>query len=130
MEGLILINILKINIWDREFELEVEYDCFSNEEVTDDQKKTIDRFAKHPDWIEKSKDLVKDYCRKSLMEDEDNKKKDNIFSYIKPEYLYVLRDKANPKVALMCNYRYEPEHGLAIVYSFDGKAVVGTQDII
>ena len=59
-----------------------------------------------------------------------NIKKDNIFSYIKPDYLFVKRDDECPRVALMCKYRYEPENGLAIVYSSDGKAKVGIQDII
>ena len=31
---------------------------------------------------------------------------------------------------MMCKYKYDPEHGMAIVYSADGKVTVGIQDII
>ena len=30
----------------------------------------------------------------------------------------------------MCKYRYDPEHGLAVVFSHEGKVSVGIQDII
>ena len=60
----------------------------------------------------------------------ENQKKDNIFSYIKPEYLFVVRDEKKPRLALICKYRYDPEHGLAIVFTTDGKASVKTQDLL
>ena len=64
------------------------------------------------------------------MSDDENAKIDNIFSYIKPECLFVKRDKGNPKIAMMCKYRYDLEHGLAVVFSSDGEVTVGMQDII
>jgi len=33
-------------------------------------------------------------------------------------------------VAIMCKYKYDIEHGIAIVFFSDGKIEVGTQDII
>jgi hypothetical protein len=64
------------------------------------------------------------------MKDEDNQKKDNIFSYEKPDYLLVKRDKEKPRIALMCKCRYEPEHGLTVVFTSEGDVDVGIQDII
>ena len=64
------------------------------------------------------------------MNDDENAKKDNIFSYIKPECLFVKRDKENPRIAMICKYRYDLEHGLAVVFSSDGEVTVGMQDII
>jgi hypothetical protein len=64
------------------------------------------------------------------MEDKGNQKKDNIFSYVKPEYLFVEHDNETPRIALMCKCRYELEHGLAVVFSTDGDVDVGIQDII
>ena len=71
-----------------------------------------------------------DDLREQVQEDADNQKKDNIFSYIKPDYLLIKRDAENPRVAMMCKYRYEPEHGLTVVFPHDGQIVVGIQDII
>ena len=64
------------------------------------------------------------------MNDDENPIKDNIFSYIKPECLFVKRDKESSRIAMMCKYRYDLEHGLAVVFSSDGEVTVGMQDII
>ena len=125
-----MTETLKLNIWDREFTLPIEYDCYKGEKVTKEQKAAIKNFAKHKDWIDASRSRVEEFCKEQVLEDDDNQKKDNIFSYIKPDYLLVKRDTKNPRVAMMCKYRYEPEHGLAIVYSADGEVTVGIQDII
>ena len=85
---------------------------------------------KHTEWITESKPYIEAFCRGQLEADPENKKKDNIFSYIKPDYLFVKRDKSHPRVALMCKYRYDPEHGLAVVFARDGTVTVGFQDMI
>lgn len=129
-EGTYLINTLDITIWGRDFSLPIEYDCYKDEEVTKEQIMALKEFSLHDDWITASQKIVKTFCKEQVMEDEENKKKDNIFSYVKPDYLFVKRDGKNPRVALMCRYRYDLEHGLAVVFSKDGNIDVGSQDII
>ena len=121
---------MTLTIWDREFTLPIEFDCFKDEKITRKQRSAVKNFAKHKEWIEASKEVVEEFCKERVLEDDENQKKDNIFSYIKPDYLFVKRDKEKPRVAIMCKYRYEPEHGLAIVFYWDGKNTVGIQDII
>lgn len=82
------------------------------------------------EWLEQAKKSVEKFCKDQVKRDKENDKKDNIFSYVKPEYVFVKRDEKQPRVALMCKYRYDLEHGLAIVFSSDGKISVGSQDII
>ena len=125
-----MIKTLVINIWGREFSLPVEYDCCKGEKITKKQMAAVQNFVSHADWIEVSKENVEAFCREQVFEDDENQKKDNIFSYIKPDYLFVKREKSNPRVAIMCKYRYDPEHGLAVVFSPDGYITVGIQDII
>lgn len=125
-----MIESLELSIWGRSFTLPVEYDCYEGEEVTKAQIQTLKHFRSHTEWIEQSKSIVEKYCREQVMSDKENAKKDNIFSYIKPECLFVKRDKENPRIAMMCKYRYDLEHGLAVVFSSDGKVTVGIQDII
>ena len=119
-----------LKIWGREFSLPVEYDCYEGEEITEAQIQALKQFRTHTEWIEQSKSVVVNYCKEQVMSDDENNKKDNIFSYIKPECLFVKRDKENPRIALMCKYRYDLEHGLAVVFSSDGEVAVGLQDII
>lgn len=121
---------IELEIWGREFSLHVDYDCYEGEEITEAQIQALKQFRTHTDRIEQSKSAVENYCKEQVMSDDENNKKDNIFSYIKPECLFVKRDKENPRIALMCKYRYDLEHGLAVVFSSDGEVAVGLQDII
>ncbi|MGN0594663.1 MAG: DUF6985 domain-containing protein [Hominimerdicola sp.] len=125
-----MIESLDVIIWGRKMTLPVEYDCYEGEEVTKSQLQALEHFKSHTEWIGKSKSIVEDYCKEQVMDDDKNLKKDNIFSYIKPECLFIKRDKENPRIALMCKYRYDLEHGLAVVFSSKGEATVGLQDII
>lgn len=125
-----MIESLEVSIWGRSFTLPVEYDCYEGEEVTKSQIQALKRFKSHTEWIAQSKSIVEEYCREQVMSDDKNAKKDNIFSYIKPECLFVKRDKENPRIAMMCKYRYDLEHGLAVVFSSDGEVTVGMHDII
>lgn len=125
-----MIESLEVSVWGRSFTLPIEYDCYEGEEVTEAQIHALKHFKSHTEWIEKSKSIVENYCKEQVMSDEDSTKKDNIFSYIKPECLFVKRDKDNPRIAMMCKYRYDLEHGLAVVFSSDGKVTIGIQDII
>lgn len=125
-----LINELKINFWGRYFLIKVVYDCYGDEEITLEQKKAILRFSQNLNWIDKAKNFVELFCEEDLINDDENHKKNNIFSYIKPEAIFVKRDFENPRIAIMCKYRYDAEHGLAIVFDYEGNVTVGIQDII
>ena len=124
-----MINTLDIKIWGREFNLPVKYDCYKGEEVTEEQENAIAEFNNRQDLIEVSKSIIEDYCKDQVKEDNENPKKDNIFSYIKPEYLFVKRED-KPRILMMCKYRYDLEHGLAVVFTTEGKVLVGSQDMI
>ena len=125
-----MINIIDIEIWGRCFSLEVEYDCYAGESVTKKQIKAFENFRQHPEWIEKAKMYVEDFFKTNVESDDENQKKDNIFSYIKPIGIFVKRDEEKSRIAIMCKYRYDQEHGLAIVFDKQGKVTVGLQDII
>lgn len=125
-----LIKTLNIEIWDRSFSLNVEYDCYAGEEITPKQIEAVERLSKNLHWISDAKKDVVKYCKPKVDKDSENQKKDNIFSYVKPEALFVKRDDKKSRIALMCKYRYDPEHGLAVVFDANGNVTVGTQDII
>lgn len=125
-----MIDAVDITIWGRAFALPIEYNCYDGEVVLKEQLEALEAFLAHKEWIEKAKECVEDHCRDDVMDDESNTKKDNIFSYIKPECIFIKHRPDRPCVALMCKYRYDLEHGLAVVFSSDGEVTVGMQDII
>lgn len=122
--------MIKLIIWGREFHLPVEYDCYKDEKVTKEQISALEVFKSQEKWLEDSKKEIETFCKDDVLGDDENQKKDNIFSYLKPESIFVKRDKEYPRVAILCKYRYDPEHGLAVVFSHEGKVTVGVQDII
>lgn len=121
---------IQITIWGRSFSLPVKFDCYSGEQVTKEQVEALENFENHPEWISNAKPVVETFCSKKVAEDLENQKKDNIFSYLKPDYLFIKRDSRSPRVAIMCKYRYDMENGLAVVFSNSGSASVGLQDSI
>lgn len=124
-----MIKHLEICIWGRDFSVPVDYNCYDGEHLLPGQTDAIHIFLNHPEWLEKAKGSVEQYCHEQVMEDNENSKKENVFSYIKPQGFFVRREE-NPRIALMCKYRYDDEHGIAIVFDSDGRVTVGPQDII
>lgn len=125
-----MINIINIEIWGREFFLEVEYDCYAEETVEQYQIEAFERFCQNPEWIKKAKVNVEEFCKNDVESDSENLKKDNIFSYVKPIGIFVKHDKEHQRVAIMCKYRYDQEHGIAVVFDKHGQVTIGIQDII
>lgn len=127
-----MIKETNINIWGRDFLVPVRFDCYTGEEVTKQQIDAINLVIKNPKWIEEARSALERYCKKAVDSDNANSKKDNVFSYVKPEYFYVKRDegKGYSRVCLMFKYKYDLSHGLAVVFDNKGTAKVGTQDEI
>ena len=130
MEEAISMSKEKITIWNREFDMEVKYDCYSGEEVLQIQKDAIDAFLKSGSTIDAALDQVKQYCLKNNKAEIGSDSIKNIFKYVVPKYLYVSRNKANHVVAIMCNYKFDSENGIAVVFENEKFSKIGMQDII
>lgn len=124
------MNKEKMTIWGRNFELEVKFDCYSGEEVLEIQKEALSAFLKSRNAVEDSLDQLKQYCLKNNKAEIGGDNIENIFRYVVPKYLYVARDEKNHVVAIMCNYKFDSEHGIAIVFENENFSKIGMQDII
>lgn len=119
----------KMIIWGREFDVNIIYDVFSGEEILSEQKVALEEFlSKSTELLSDSTEIEK-YCIKH------NKKEigesiSNIFKYVIPTSLLIERDIKKRKVALLCNYRFDEEHGLALVFEDEKLSYIGTQDDI
>jgi hypothetical protein len=123
------MNKCKIMIWEREFELSVTYECYPGETVLDNQTEALAIFSAMASAIEESKKDVESYIMNENPT-EVGKSIDNIFKYVMPVGIFVPRNIKSRSVAIMCNYKFDPEHGLAIVFENELFKAVGTQDII
>ena len=125
-----MIKTVTIEIWERTFDLDIMSSFYESEHLSPDQEGAVNKFLANLKWIEKAKTAVEKYCKFDVENDDENIKKDNIFSYVKPKCIFVEADVEIPRVALLLHYRYDPEHGLAVVFDSNGNVTVGIQDII
>lgn len=129
MEGQSTMSECEMNIWGREFNLSIEYDCYSGEAVSAIQEMAIKSFiSKNPTAT--ALDDVKQYCIRKNGEDIEKDPIDNIFKYVKPKYLYVKRTEQEHIVAIMCDYKYDADGGIAVVFVNENFYEVGKQEII
>ena len=109
------MNKYKTEIWGRSFNLSVLFDCYKGETVTKKQEEAFSRFVDKAGLIDNALPSVKRYC----IEDENTRgisQIDNIFKYVMPKAIFVKRTKLMRVVALMCDYKYDREHGIALLF--------------
>lgn len=126
---MILMSKKRMKIWGRELEMDIKYDCYSGEEVLDSQKDAAAIFLESEDAVEDALGYVKKYCLDNDRE-EIGASIENIFKYVAPKYLYISRSADKHVVAIMCNYKFDQENGIAVVFEDEKFKKIGRQDII
>lgn len=120
---------IKIVLWGREFNLDVSYDCYPGEEVLQEQKEALDDFVSKEEPTKGSLPKLKQYILDNSEEIENEVEIKNIFKYIMPKALYIPR-QGEKTVAVLCDYRFDMEHGLAVVFEKGEVKEIGSEDII
>lgn len=122
-----IMQMQNLVVWGREISVKVVFDCYEGETVSSVQQEAFDEFLANPSVWEEAKVQAERYCIS------ENKVKDiqNIFQFVMPRSIYVKRTNDNSKVvAILCAYRFDAEHGLAIVFKDNVFDKIGPQDII
>lgn len=101
-------------IWDQQFNLEVVFDTFEGEEVSSKQEEALNKF------VEMSSSLLSDSSSisKYLVETSNGMVSEpvNVFEYVLPKSLFIKRSEDKRVVVLLCDYKLDLEHGIALVY--------------
>jgi hypothetical protein len=125
------MNKQTLTIWGREFELDIVFDCYKGESILPAQTDVLNKFLKNAEIVNQAKSAVESYC---IQKDSDligTSGIDNIFKYVIPKSIYVQRAKDNRHlIGLMCNYKYDVEHGLVIIFENERFKSIGIQDEI
>ena len=119
-----------MTIWERQYDLPVVFDCFDNEEVLPIQKQALEAFLKAENTIQESKKQLEKYILNDEYAEIEGNSIDNIFKYVIPTDLYIPRTLETRTVALLCDYRFDEEHGIAIVFENEQFKEIGEQDIV
>ena len=117
-----------LKIWGREFELNVVYECYPGEEVLDSQRAEFEKLNTS-ECIDAALESVKEYVITNAGEQVATPI-ENIFKYVMPKSVFVPHSKKSPSVAIMCNYKFDMEHGIAVVFENGKCKEVGTQDVV
>lgn len=117
-------------VWGRELDLRVSFEDLDDVGVGTDQWEALGHIILKWDTINSSLPALQVYCREQTPSELDGLSDDNVFRYVMPKYLFVPRDVKNRTVALMCDYRFDPEHGIALVFENETLREIGPQDII
>ena len=115
-----------LKIWGREFELTIAYECYPGEEVLDSQRAEFE-LLKTTDVVDSALESVKEYVIKTAGE-QIEAPIENIFKYVMPKSVFVPHNKKSPSVAIMCNYKFDMEHGIAVVFENGKYKEVGIQN--
>ena len=119
---------VKMEIWGREFNLEVFYKNYKGKEITENQKLSYEKFILDTDAIDKSKKKLVAYIENNYKE---AGKVDNIFKYVIPKMIYIPKEEKQRVCALLCDFKFDIEHGLALVFENEKiKEVVSQDDIL
>jgi hypothetical protein len=123
-----LMNKIDLNIWGRNFELNIIYQNFPNEEIISNQEKTLAGISTID--FDMALPKVEAYIQKYNFDDISEDKITNIFKYVMPKNILIPRLYDKRVVALMCNYKFDMEHGMAVIFENERFKEVGLQDII
>lgn len=119
---------VSVKLWNRDFKIPFSYSCYQNEEVTEIQKAALSEFCEKESptdgSLAKLKKYVADNSDSAITEEIDN-----IFKYVMPVSLFVPRE-ATKKVAIICNFKFDAEQGIAVVFENGKVGQIGPQDII
>ena len=102
---------------------------YPGEEILPAQKEAIEKFL-DLSTIKESREKVEKYCLENNGEEIGTDKIINIFKYVMPKYLFVKRNEKKHIVAIMCNYKFDNDNGIAVVFENEKFVAVGDQDII
>ena len=123
------MNKVKVVLWGREFDIAVSYSCYPGEEITQVQKEALADFCAIERPVDNMLDDLKKYVNKTAEGNLEGTNIENIFKYVMPKSLYVPRS-TKKMIAVICNYKFDMENGIAVVFENGKLKQIGTQDII
>ncbi len=123
------MNKEKMNLWNRDFELYISYSCYPGEEITDVQKNAAQEFCEDTSIATDALDELKKYVEKTSDTVVKANEIENIFKYVMPKSIFIPRTNSK-MVAIICNYKFDMENGIAVVFENGKLKEIGPQDII
>ncbi len=120
----------RMKIWGREFELPLVYECYDGEEVLESQKESVALLESNLHELSDSLSQVEKYIKNAGTTMLAGGKIDNVFRYVMPKSIFVPHSKSHQIAAILCNYKFDAEHGIAVIFENGHFKKIGPQDIV
>jgi len=125
-------NDRRYNIWGRNCDVKLIFDCYEGESIDSVQEASVEDFeANLKNYVDRGLDELKKYIIKNYGSELEDTSMPNIFKFVVPRTVFVSKDPKKRKVlGLICHFRFDGENGIAIKY-VDGKVDdIGGEQII
>ena len=119
---------VNVQIWGREFELGVSFQNYPGEEITENQLNTL-KIVPTVDF-DAAKEGVEEYIRTYFSSELGEDNLDNIFRFVMPKSILIPRTEDPGRFAIMCNFKLDMEHGIAVIFEDGEYDTAGAQDLI
>ena len=117
-------------IWEREFNLNMYFQSCADKTMLEKQTIAYNAFLKSEGAIAAALPKLKAYIEKNYSTRIPEKQISNIFKYVIPKMIFVPKQSGGNAIALMCDFKFDLEHGLALVFVNEQLKEIGSQDII
>ncbi len=117
-------------LWGRELKLEIVFDAFEGEDVLPIQEDALHSILDSWNAVNNSKTDVRTYCLQESPSDAKFIRENDILNYVLPTQLFIGRDKDHHDVYLLCEYRFDPEEGIAVRFVDERLEEVASQQIV
>lgn len=118
----------EVLIWDRKINIRIDYDLYENETATAEQEQRLEEFISNTQLLN-DKTAISDYCLKNNSKEIGNIV-DNLFKYVAPTAILIPQSEKNKRIILLCNYKFDIEHGIAIIFENNSFSKIVPQDDI
>lgn len=119
-------------IWNRERTVNIMFDCYEEEEISEEQISAYEEFIENIEHNQKlAYQAFEKYCVENYSEDIPEDGFDNIYKYLLPDMIYVKRDYQDRKViGFICRFKLDMENGLAVKFVDGAVEEVGPNQIV
>ena len=119
----------KVTLWNREFDLPIKYNCYPGEEVTAIQKEAKKEFCSNTSGVMEALEEIKQYIEQTSEAEVKAESINNIFKYVIPKRIFIPRAEKKI-VAILCDYKFDMENVIAVIFENGKFKEIGVQDII
>ncbi len=124
-------DFLNLWFWGCNHKLEIVFDVYDGESILPVQELALDQFVNKIDLLDTVRLSFEEYIKETKPEDVQLDTLENLRKYVAPRSIFIKRPRNSDRIiAILCEYVYDIEDGIAIVFVNEQLAKVGKQNII